>query len=181
MHPTLNENKCFLLVRVGFLYWPFKINKGDVILSKNPRDINIDDVVKRVVGVENDEIIVHPRGWKSDMPLLLDKIKIDKDNVWIQGDNMSQSTDSRSYGSIDKRNIYGKVICQIYPELKWINNTMEYSGQEQKYWDLYGKKKDIQFKLYKFDPKNNEFSVDEPNNDKLKNSTPNEDNQTEIQ
>ena len=136
MHPTLDREKCYLLVRVGILFYPFTLNRGDVILAKNPRNKDDQDVVKRVIGMENDTIIRHPRGWKSRSPQLLSTQTIQSDKVWLQGDNMSESCDSRTYGQVDRHKVYGKVICQIYPEFKFMTNTMEYAGQGSEYQDI---------------------------------------------
>ncbi len=38
--------------------------------------------------------------------------KISGDQVWIEGDNLDESTDSRQFGWVSKRDIIGKVIYQ---------------------------------------------------------------------
>lgn len=136
MHPTLNREKCYLLVRVGLLFYPFTLKRGDVILAKNPRNKNDQDVVKRIIGIENDEIIKHPRGWKSNSPHLLSKQTVEKDKLWLQGDNMNESCDSRTYGQVNVNKVYGKVVCQIYPKFRFMTNTMEYAAQGDRYKDI---------------------------------------------
>jgi len=133
MHPTLHREKCYLLVRVGLLFYPFGIHRGDVILATNPRNEDEQDVVKRVIGMENDQIIKHPRGWKSNSPHLLSEQTIKKDHLWLQGDNLNESCDSRTYGQVECNKVYGKVLCQIYPQFKFINKTMEYAAQDEVY------------------------------------------------
>eukprot|EP01084_Bolivina_argentea_P208608 355602_1 len=142
MHPTLDREKCYLLVRVGILFYPFNLHKGEVILSKNPRDQDDKDVVKRIIGMENDQIIKHPRGWKSNSPYLLSQQTIKKDHVWLQGDNMSESCDSRTYDQVPINNVYGKVMCQLYPEFKIIKNTLKYGGQGEQYQNILKSKSD---------------------------------------
>eukprot|EP01083_Nonionella_stella_P151603 484611_1 len=136
MHPTIDREKCYLVVRVGLLFYPFNLKKGDVILSTNPRNKKDEDVVKRIIGMENDTIIKHPRGWKSRSRHLLSEQTIEKGHVWLQGDNMNESCDSRAYGQVDLSNVYGKVICQIYPQFRFMKNTMEYAAQDAEYQEI---------------------------------------------
>ena len=144
MHPTLNREKCYLLVRVGILFYPFTMKRGDVILAKNPRNPDDQDVVKRIIGMEDDEIIRHPRGWRSQSPQLLSKQIVEKDKLWLQGDNMNESCDSRTYGQVDKDKVYGKVICQIYPKFRFMKNTMEYAGQGNQYRNIVSAKSKVE-------------------------------------
>eukprot|EP01084_Bolivina_argentea_P188752 324825_1 len=141
MYPTLDREKCYLLVRVGILFYPFNLHKGNVVLATNPRDSEEQDVVKRIIGMENDEIIKHPRGWKSRSPRLLSLQTIKKDHIWLQGDNMKESCDSRTYGQVNIDNIYGKVVCQIYPKFKLMKNTLEYAAQDKEYKNIVKLKK----------------------------------------
>ena len=136
MHPTLHREKCYLLVRVGILFYPFTLNRGDVILAKNPRNKDDQDVVKRIIGMEGDEIIKHPRGWKSHSSHLLSTQTVEKDKLWLQGDNMNESCDSRTYGQVDMNKVYGKVVCQMYPKFRFMQNTMEYAGQGTEYRNI---------------------------------------------
>ena len=155
MDPTLNRNKCYLLVRVGLLYYPFKLHRGEVILASNPRNADEQDVVKRVIGMEDDIIVKHPRGWKSKSPHLLSFETIKKDHIWIQGDNMRESCDSRTYGQVDIDKVYGKVVCQIWPwsESKFMRRTMEYSGQGPEYHDAVAlKSKSVPIKVVPISP-----------------------------
>ena len=62
--------------------------------------------------------------------------------MWLQGDNMRESCDSRTYGQVHKNNVYGKVVCQIYPQFKFLNNTLEYAGQEELYQNIVKMKSD---------------------------------------
>lgn len=39
--------------------------------------------------------------------------KIDGNLFFVEGDNLKESTDSRSFGWISKKSIVGKVICKI--------------------------------------------------------------------
>lgn len=38
--------------------------------------------------------------------------KIEKDNFFVQGDNLAESTDSRHFGAVKKADIIGKVLLR---------------------------------------------------------------------
>ena len=133
MEPTLDREKCYLLVRVGLLFYPFALRRGDVVLSRNPRNADDQDVVKRIIGLEGDEVVQHPRGWISKSPHLLSTQTVRRGHVWLQGDNMNESCDSRTYGQVDSAKVYGKVVWQIYPCWKRVRNTMQYAAQDEEY------------------------------------------------
>lgn len=53
--------------------------------------------------------------YRSTPPKILIKriVRITGKNIWVEGDNKSNSIDSRSFGSIRKENIIGKVIKKL--------------------------------------------------------------------
>lgn len=38
---------------------------------------------------------------------------------FVEGDNLTRSTDSRHFGAIRRDDIVGKVVCQIKPRFRW--------------------------------------------------------------
>ncbi|TPX32470.1 hypothetical protein SmJEL517_g04484 [Synchytrium microbalum] len=42
-------------------------------------------------------------------------------HIWVQGDNSSNSKDSREYGPIPMGLIRGKVFCRVFPEFKMVS------------------------------------------------------------
>lgn len=57
-------------------------------------------------------------------------IRIPRGYVWIAGDNMSNSTDSRVYGPVPIGLVKGKVLAKIWPEVKWFVGDQERDGGE---------------------------------------------------
>ncbi|GFZ51861.1 hypothetical protein JCM24511_09629 [Saitozyma sp. JCM 24511] len=51
-------------------------------------------------------------------------VKVPKGHVWLAGDNMSNSTDSRMYGPVPLAIIKGKVLARVYPNFKWLDDPI---------------------------------------------------------
>jgi inner membrane protease subunit 1 len=116
--------------------------RGDLVFATNPLD-RLSTVCKRIVGVEGDLVEVEVRRgghrkWIDDQhhsdhnaiegdvvrsldPMIARRkgegkwVKIPKGHVWLAGDNMSNSTDSRTYGPVPLALVKGKVIAQVGP------------------------------------------------------------------
>lgn len=112
MLPTLNiSNDICVVVRLNLMkdrisYTLFhKLDIGEVIVCKSPIDPTR-SVVKRVLGLPGDVVIKDPLTG-------LENIEIPKGHVWLSGDNMSNSRDSRDYGPVSMGLIEGKVILKV--------------------------------------------------------------------
>ncbi|GHJ84546.1 hypothetical protein NliqN6_0948 [Naganishia liquefaciens] len=60
-----------------------------------------------------------PRGAKSH-------VHIPRGHVWLAGDNLSNSTDSRAYGPVPVALLKGKVLARVWPHPKWMTNETRY-------------------------------------------------------
>lgn len=91
------------------------IKKNDIILFRNDRD---DFLIKRVVAIAPDVVET-----KYDCVIINNKLFAEtgivcgehkyilkKDDFFVMGDNYYESTDSRDYGPIKKKDIKGRVI-----------------------------------------------------------------------
>jgi signal peptidase I len=118
------------------------INRGDLVIAISPFDPSI-QVCKRVIGLPGDTVCANPGPPPSSShqlpssssssrsgggaPSQFDEIdeflgledgkkvyvKIPKGHVWLQGDNLSNSTDSRVYGPVPLAMIKGKVLARV--------------------------------------------------------------------
>ncbi|WWD17941.1 signal peptidase I [Kwoniella shandongensis] len=55
-------------------------------------------------------------------------VKVPKGHVWLVGDNMSNSTDSRKYGPVPIAMVKGKVLARVYPSPRWLENNVRHIG-----------------------------------------------------
>ncbi|KFK35721.1 hypothetical protein AALP_AA4G028200 [Arabis alpina] len=109
MLPTLNLTGDVILAehlshRFG------KIGLGDVVLVRSPIEPN-KMVTKRILGLEGDML-------KFSDPLAHDgsiSVVVPKGHVWIQGDNLYASTDSRKFGPVPYNLIEGKALLRVWP------------------------------------------------------------------
>lgn len=47
-------------------------------------------------------------------------------HVWLAGDNMANSTDSRHYGPVPLGMVRGKVLARVWPNPRWLTNNMTF-------------------------------------------------------
>ena len=122
MMPTLNPAGDVVLVEHVTVTLG-RLERGDVIVAKSPTDPNA-VVCKRILGLPGDTIPKDPRypyfkGADED-------IVVPAGKVWLQGDNVRNSTDSRNYGAVPLPLITGRVFFKVWPfwEAGLIENQM---------------------------------------------------------
>ncbi|PIA41510.1 hypothetical protein AQUCO_02200142v1 [Aquilegia coerulea] len=110
MYPTMNLKGDVLLVekfstRLG------KLVPGDIVMLKAP-DNPTRTVTKRLLGMEGDQVtfLTDPHIESSTKTLL-----VPKGHVWVQGDNLYDSKDSRYFGPVPYGLLEGKVFYRIWP------------------------------------------------------------------
>lgn len=138
MQPTLQENDRLYVNR--FFYKP---EKGDVIIFKPESDPDR-PYVKRVIATEGDTVYidfengdVYVNGQVIDEPYIKDKttrtgayimeciangqyskdnpIVVEKDKVFVMGDNRNNSRDSREIGQVPENEIVGGAVFRFWP------------------------------------------------------------------
>ncbi|OMO92607.1 Polyprenyl synthetase [Corchorus olitorius] len=110
MLPTLNLTGDIVLAehlshRIG------KVGSGDVVVVRSPLDPR-KTLTKRIVAMEGDKVTFLPDPSRSYASR---SVVVPKGHVWIQGDNMYASTDSRHYGPVPYGLITGKVFLRVWP------------------------------------------------------------------
>ena len=121
MFPTLNPNDIMILDKIGLKLG--NIERFDIVVIKHEKEY----LIKRVIGLPG-EIIEYKEGKlyvngkqipetfirfnTADFKL---EEKIKDDNYFLVGDNRNNSTDSRTFGSINKKDIVGKTSLIVFP------------------------------------------------------------------
>lgn len=128
MLPTLKAHSDY--VHVSKRYKDGKHCKiGDCIVLAKPTDPS-HRVCKRITGMSGDIILIDPSLCSSNNPnAITDKefcfdsfIKVPKGHVWVTGDNLSMSVDSRTYNVVPMGLIKGKVYAaNDFGEGTWRN------------------------------------------------------------
>lgn len=122
MLPTLNVYGDFL----GVDKWNGKHGRGcqagDIIVAIKPGTTTL-RIAKRIIGIPGDIVCKDPLMNPCEF------IKVPEGHVWVMGDNLPYSLDSRNYGPLPMALIKGKVICRVLPNFKWINNGFSPSSK----------------------------------------------------
>ncbi|XVF25504.1 hypothetical protein REPUB_Repub13aG0218400 [Reevesia pubescens] len=110
MLPTLNITGNLLLVeristRTG------KLRPGDVIIFRSPES-PLKVVCKRLIGLEGDQVtyIVDPKN--SDR---CETIVVPKGHVWVEGDYIYNTKDSRNFGAVPYGLVEGRAFWNLLP------------------------------------------------------------------
>ncbi|HSW40522.1 MAG TPA: signal peptidase I [Acidobacteriota bacterium] len=126
MQPQLIDQERIFVNR--FIYQFTDISRGDVVVFWYPRDRN-KSFIKRVMGVPGDEIeirngLVFVNGQVTNEPYIkpefrdfrsFRKVVVPTGHYYVLGDHRNSSNDSRNWGLVDQRLIYGKAFFSYWP------------------------------------------------------------------
>ena len=130
MEPTLKNNDHCLVLKLGY-----SLNKGDTVVFKDLQSNKV--FIKRVIAMEGETVkiegdSVSVNGEKINEPYLITypentdftygngviQGSVPANTIYVLGDNRLISKDSRIIGSIEKKQIIGKVILSYSFNLK---------------------------------------------------------------
>lgn len=110
MIPTFNlTGDMFLAERLSIKFG--KVSPGDIVLLRSPESPR-KVMVKRLLGLESHSVTFVVDPMNSDR---CDTIVVPKGHVWVEGDNIYNSRDSRQFGPVPYSLLEGKVFCKIWP------------------------------------------------------------------
>ena len=129
MLPTIEVND--KVVVTNFSYWFDGPKRGDVVVFKYPRDTK-KDYIKRCIGEPGDIIEfkdskLYVNGVLTEEPYLPEGLQFDdygpiavpEGQYFMCGDNRNHSSDSRSWGFVEKKLIIGKAQVIYWPFDRW--------------------------------------------------------------
>lgn len=106
MEPTLESNNILLTEHITPKMERLRI--GDIVIAKSPSNPNL-NICKRVKGLPGDKI-------KQSFPRK--HVYVPRGHVWLEGDNSSNSADSRAYGPVPLGLVRSRVVCRVWPANK---------------------------------------------------------------
>jgi signal peptidase I len=138
MHPTF-ENLDYLIINE--LVYNFKAPaRGEVIVFRYPKNPDI-FYIKRIIGLPGETVSIHrgvvtittTEGENFDLtePQIVNEdatytkqVTLSSDEYFVMGDNRPNSSDSRLWGPLPKKNIIGRVDARLLP----VNKTSLFPG-----------------------------------------------------
>ena len=133
MRPTFLEGDRIFVDKVTYRF--HEPQRGDIVVFKYPLDRK-KDFVKRLVGLSKDQVEIREgklwiNGEMMETPPFSEHyyynrddwqfgkvgqaIKVPGDNFFVLGDNSAQSSDSRNWGFVPKKNMVGKAFFIWWP------------------------------------------------------------------
>jgi signal peptidase I len=128
MQPNLHAGQYLVISRAAYLFG--EPEHGDVAVFQRPDYTEKQPrLIKRVIGLPGDTVeirdnMVYVNGVQLEEPYFINRpCNNCKDNTWVlgpdqyfmMGDNRNDSTDSRSFGPIDRSLIVGRAILRYWP------------------------------------------------------------------
>ncbi|XP_072574226.1 mitochondrial inner membrane protease subunit 1 isoform X2 [Paramormyrops kingsleyae] len=107
MEPTIINHDLVFSERLSRHFYTIK--KGDIVIVKSPFDPRM-NICKRVIGLEGDKVCT-----SSPSDTFKTHTYVPKGHVWLEGDNLRNSTDSRAYGPVPYALIRGRVCLKLWP------------------------------------------------------------------
>jgi signal peptidase I len=126
MLPQLEDQDRLFIDKIA--YRVGEIHQGDVVVFEYPRD-HSKSYIKRVIAMPGDTLrIDHGRVYVNEKrlpePYVPARFQDDRSEAeivlppneyWMMGDHRSISSDSRDFGPVDRRLIYGKAVFVYWP------------------------------------------------------------------
>ncbi|GCE04518.1 signal peptidase I [Dictyobacter aurantiacus] len=128
MEPTLHDQEYILVNKAAYLLQGPA--RGDIIVFQYPRDPQ-ENYIKRIIATPGDRIsiikntvsvdgtVLHESYVNKDDPYnpypAIKQRVVGPDQYFVMGDNRGNSSDSRAWGMVPRRNIIGKAVVVYWP------------------------------------------------------------------
>lgn len=131
MDPNFDDNQVLYVSRLHYLLG--EPERLDIVVFHYPNNPN-EDYIKRVIGLPGDVVEIRDsqvlvNGQPLDEPYLNEAewtsrgitgpIELGPDEFFVMGDNRNHSSDSRSFGPVQRHYIVGEVLVRYWPPQSW--------------------------------------------------------------
>jgi signal peptidase I len=128
MMPGLTDQERIFINKFTYRFGLGSIERGDTVVFTYPKDTE-KSYIKRVIGLPGDHVRID-RGqvYVNDHPLAEDYVEADyrddlsmreimvpPDEYFVLGDHRNSSSDSRVWGNVPRKYIYGKAVFCYWP------------------------------------------------------------------
>jgi signal peptidase I len=131
MMPGLTDQERIFINKYTYKLGAGAIARDDLVVFYYPKDPS-QSYIKRIIGLPGDSVqivdgIVYVNGKKLDEPYVpaeyrdhvsIPKQSVPADDYFVLGDHRSSSNDSRVWGFVDRKEIYGKAVFVYWPPEK---------------------------------------------------------------
>ena len=128
MMPALTDQERIFINKFTYNYGLGEIHRGDMVVFWYPRDTS-KSYIKRIIGIPGDEVRIDEgdvylngkRLQEEYVPMRFrDRVswgpqRVPADEYFVLGDHRSSSSDSRSWGYVERKYIYGKAVFVYWP------------------------------------------------------------------
>ncbi len=124
MEPNFHDGDYVIVNRMAYRFGD--IQRGDVIVFPYPLHPE-DDYIKRIIGLPGDHVavyggVVYVNSQALSEPYIMEKpnsdlaeVIVPEGFVYVMGDNRNASSDSRSWGPLEIKDIIGKAVFRYWP------------------------------------------------------------------
>ena len=124
MEPTLHNNERLIANKISYRFESPK--RSEILIFKPPLEIKR-NYIKRIIGIPGDKIeIIKGEIYLNDNKLEenyieyksyedLSAVLVPDDSFFVLGDNRSNSSDSRYWGFVPRKNVVGKAWVVFWP------------------------------------------------------------------
>lgn len=128
MMPTLLNDERIFINKFTYHYGLGEIQRGDMVVFWYPRDTT-KSYIKRIIGLPGDDVRIDEGDvYINGKKLVEDYVpdaerdriswpeqQVPPDEYFVLGDHRNSSNDSRTWGFVDRKYIYGKAVFVYWP------------------------------------------------------------------
>ncbi len=128
MMPVLTNNERIFINKFTYRFGAGNIDRGDLVVFFFPLDRS-KSYIKRIIGIPGDTVqidngTVYVNGQQLNEPYVPDEYRdrqsqpaltVPSEHYFVLGDHRTSSNDSRAWGTVERKDIYGKAVFVYWP------------------------------------------------------------------